>query len=56
MAISNSRRLNLVVPYLYPDLENGLDKDYYLQNNTVKFPIFCFYCSKSGYNKSVTHS
>ncbi len=33
MAISNSRRLNMVVPYLYPDLENGLDKDYYLQNN-----------------------
>ena len=34
MAISNSRRLNMVVPYLYPDLENGLDKDYYLQNNS----------------------
>ena len=34
MTISNSRRLNMVVPYLYPDLENGLDKDYYLQNNS----------------------
>ena len=34
MAVSNSRRLNMVVPYLYPDLENGLDKDYYLQNNS----------------------
>ena len=33
MAITESRRLNMVVPYLYPDLENGLDKDYYLQNN-----------------------
>ena len=34
MAITQSRRLNMVVPYLYPDLENGLDKDYYLQNNS----------------------
>lgn len=34
MTIHNSRRLNLVVPYLFPDLENDMDKDdYYLQNN-----------------------
>jgi|TARA_Y100000296_G_scaffold49078_1_gene56248 hypothetical protein len=23
----------MVLPYLYPDLENGYDKDYYLQND-----------------------
>lgn len=34
MAITQSRRLNLVVPYLYPDLENGVDKDYILRNNS----------------------
>ena len=34
MAISDSRRLNIVVPHLYPALENGHDKDYYLQNNS----------------------
>ena len=34
MAISDSRRLNIVVPHLYPALENGYNKDYYLQNNS----------------------
>ena len=34
MAISDSRRLNIVVPHLYPALENGHNKDYYLQNNS----------------------
>ena len=35
MTIHNSRRLNLVVPYLFPDLENDMDKDdYYLLNNS----------------------
>ena len=34
MTLHISRRLNLVVPYLFPDLENDMDKDdYYLQNN-----------------------
>ena len=34
MTIHNSRRLNLVVPYLFPDLENDMDKDdYYLLKN-----------------------
>ena len=33
MAISDSRRLNIVLPHLYPALENGHDKDYYLQND-----------------------
>ena len=33
MAISESRRLNIVVPHLYPDLENEVDKDYHLQND-----------------------
>ena len=34
MAQSDSRRLYIVMPYLYPDLENEHDKDYYLQNNS----------------------
>jgi hypothetical protein len=32
MTINDSRRLNIVVPYLYPDLENDVKKDYHLQN------------------------
>jgi len=36
MAISDSRRLNIVVPYLYPDLvNNGIGSgDYHLQNDS----------------------
>jgi len=36
MAITDSRRLGLVVPYLYPDLvNNGIESgDYILQNNS----------------------
>jgi len=30
MTINDSRRLNIVVPYLYPDLENDVKKDYHL--------------------------
>ena len=33
MAISDSRRLNIVLPHLYPALENGHDRDYHLQND-----------------------
>ena len=32
MAITDSRRLNIVVPYLYPNLD--INKDYHLQNNS----------------------
>ena len=32
MAITESRRLNIVVPYLYPNLD--INKDYHLQNNS----------------------
>lgn len=34
MAQSDSRRLYIVLPYLYPDLENDNDKDYHLQNDS----------------------
>ena len=34
MAQSDSRRLYIVVPHLYPDLENDVDKDYHLQNDS----------------------
>ena len=34
MAESDSRRLNLVMTHLYPDLINGHMGDYYLQNNS----------------------
>ena len=34
MAITDSRRLDLVVPYLYPNLVNELEKDYVLRNNS----------------------
>ena len=36
MAISDSRRLNIVVPYLYPNLKMGTEEgdDYHLQNNS----------------------
>jgi len=34
MAISDSRRLDMVLPYLYPDLKSGItDGDYHLQND-----------------------
>ena len=33
MAQKDSRRLYMVLPYLYPDLENGYEKDYYLRND-----------------------
>ena len=33
MAIKDSRRLSIVVPYLYPDLSYVDGKDYYLQND-----------------------
>ena len=34
MAISDSKRLNLVLPHLYPDLNSVDEKDYYLQNDS----------------------
>jgi|TARA_Y100000296_G_scaffold6506_1_gene7927 hypothetical protein len=34
MAITDSRRLDLVVPYLYPNLVNEPEKDYVLRNNS----------------------
>ena len=34
MAQKDSRRLSIVLPYLYPDLENEREKDYYLQNDS----------------------
>ena len=34
MAIKDSRRLSIVVPYLYPDLDYKDGKDYYLQNDS----------------------
>ena len=34
MAISDSRRLYIVLPYLYPNLENEQGKNYYLQNDS----------------------
>ena len=34
MAQKDSRRLSIVLPYLYPDLKNGHEKDYYLQNDS----------------------
>jgi hypothetical protein len=34
MAQKDSRRLYMVLLYLYPDLENGYEKDYYLQNDS----------------------
>jgi hypothetical protein len=34
MAQKDSRRLYMVLSYLYPDLENGYEKDYYLQNDS----------------------
>jgi hypothetical protein len=34
MAQKDSRRLNIVLPYLYPDLKNEHEKDYYLQNDS----------------------
>ena len=33
MAISDSRRLNIVLPHLYPALDIGHDRDYHLQND-----------------------
>ena len=34
MAQKDSRRLSIVLPYLYPDLNNEREKDYYLQNDS----------------------
>ena len=34
MAQKDSRRLFMVVPYLYPNLVNSLEGDYYLQNDS----------------------
>ena len=34
MAQSDSRRLYIVMPYLFPNLENEQGKDYYLQNDS----------------------
>ena len=34
MAIQDSKRLNIVTSYLYPNLVNDLGKDYYLQNDS----------------------
>ena len=34
MAQSDSRRLYIVIPYLFPNLENEDRKDYYLQNDS----------------------
>jgi hypothetical protein len=34
MAQSDSRRLYIVMPHLFPNLENGQGKDYYLQNDS----------------------